>query len=130
MMSIELLSVAIIFLTSTCRNRTILLSIEEDRNLTEIYKSESEMSSMTPLCDEQTSYIDPQCEIKILEEKKNIFHEQVRIVKCLGLNADWALKNTVTAQCQQNFQEVKLLCIGKRFEGLFLKFIHTTCFFR
>ena len=118
-MSVELLSMVILFFTSSSRNRSILLLIEEDRNLTEIYKSESEMSSMEPLCDEQTSYINPQCEINILGKKRNIFDQNVRIVKCLGLNVDWALKDTVTPMCQQNYLEVKLFCIGKRFEGLF-----------
>ena len=121
MMPIKLLSILI--LASKISSRSIF-SGEEDRNLTEIFHSELELSSMKPLCDEQTSYIYPQFEINILGKKRKIL-QQVRIVKCLGLNADWALKNTVTPVCQQNFLEVKLFCIGKRLKGLFnLKFIH------
>ena len=111
-MPIKLLSLIIFFLTNSSRSR-FLFSSEEDRNLTKIFYSEPEISSMEPLCDVQTSYIYPQFEINILGKKRKILNQKVRIVKCLGLNADWALKNTVKALCQQNYLEVKLFCIGK-----------------
>ena len=101
MMYIKLLSLGILFFTSTSKSRSI--SSKEKRNLTEIFNSEPE-----PLCDVRTSYIYPQFEINILGKKRKILHQEVKIVKCLGLNADWAMKNTVTPVCQQNYLEVKL----------------------
>ena len=59
----------------------------------------------TPVCDVQTSYINP--------DFGNGMRQQVKIVKCMGLNADWAFKNTVKAECQQTYVEVKVFSQGK-----------------
>ena len=67
-------------------------------------------SQDTPLCDVRTSYIFPEFKRKILNGD---IRQSVRIVKCLGLNAGWAIKDTVIAKCEQDFSEVKLFSMGK-----------------
>ena len=101
MILLELLSLVTLFLTSQSQ------PVSQDRILTR-------MSSMEPLCDVHISYIFPNIEKNIYGLKRNgVIRQRVRIVKCLDLNAGWAIRRTVIAKCQQNFAEVKLLSIGK-----------------
>ena len=67
-------------------------------------------SQDTPLCDVRTSYIFPEFGKNILNGN---IRQSVKVVKCLGLNAGWAIRNTVIAKCQQEFSEVKLFSTGK-----------------
>ena len=104
MILLELLSLVTLFLTSQSQ------PVSQNRILTR-------MSSMEPLCDVHTSYIFPNFEKNIYGLKRKVLNgvirQRVRIVKCLDLNAGWAIRRTVIAKCQQNFAEVKLLSIGK-----------------
>ena len=104
MILLELLSLVTLFLTSQSQ------PVSQNRILTR-------MSSMEPLCDVHTSYIFPNFEKNIYGLKRKVLNgvirQRVRIVKCLDLNAGWAIRRTVIAKCQQNFAEVKLFSIGK-----------------
>ena len=111
MILIELLSLVTMFLASTS---SLNVALKDE---------EPEMSPREPLCDVHTSFIHFEMNIcgknrKILNGNQKYFpqrsiRQRVRIVKCLGLNASWALKNTVRAECLQNYVDVKLYCIGK-----------------
>ena len=99
MILIELLTLITLFLTSQSQ------PVFQDRILTR-------------MCDVHTSYILPELEMnnygkiqKILND--GVMRQRVRIVKCIGLNAGWAFKSTITAKCKQNFAEVKLFIEGK-----------------
>ena len=119
MILIELLSLVTMFLSSTT---SLNVELKED-DFTKILHAEPEMSPKEPLCDVHTSFIFHEMNIcgkkrKILNGNQKHFpqrsiRQRVRIVKCLGLNASWALKNTVRAECLQNYVDVKLYCIGK-----------------
>ena len=74
-------------------------------------------SQDTPLCDVRTSYIFPEFGKNTHGLKRKILNgdirQSVKIVKCLGLNAGWAISNTVIAKCEQDFSELKLFSMGK-----------------
>lgn len=101
---LELLSLVTLFLKSQSQ------PVSQDRILTR-------MSLMEPLCDVHISYIFPNIEKNIYGLKRKVLNgvirQRVRIVKCLDLNAGWAIRSPVIAKCQQNFAEVKLFSIGK-----------------
>ena len=107
MMLFELLALVNVFLTSKSHPN---VSLKEDRNINELLNVD--MSSMEPLCDVRTSYVFPQFGKNIFGKKRKLLRQRVRIVKCLGLNAGWALKNFVKAECRQNFVKVELFYKG------------------
>ena len=108
MMLFELSALVTLFLTSESHPN---VSLKEERNLT-LLNVDKELSSMEPLCDVRTSYVFPQFGKNIFGKKRKLLRQRVRIVKCLGLNAGWALENFVKAECRQNFVKVELFYKG------------------
>ena len=107
-MLFELSALVTLFLTTESHPN---VSLKEERNLT-LLNVDKELSSMEPLCDVRTSYVFPQFGKNIFGKKRKLLRQRVRIVKCLGLNAGWALKNFVKAECRQNFVKVELFYKG------------------
>ena len=105
-MLFELSALVTLLLTSESHPN---VSLKEDRNLNLL---NVDMSSMEPLCDVRTSYVFPQFGKNIFGKRRKLLRQRVRIVKCLGLNAGWALKNFVKAECRQNFVKVELFYKG------------------
>ena len=105
MILFELLFLVTLFLTGQCQpvfqdRRFTRMSYVEPRGWNQ-YPSYNEP---TPVCDVRTSYINP--------EMGSGNRLRVKIINCLGLNAEWAFKNTVKAECQQTYVEVKLFSQG------------------
>ena len=116
MMLFELSALVTLFLTSESHPTG---SLKEERNLT-LLNVDMELSSMEPLCDVRTSYVFPQFGKNIFGKKRKLLRQRVRIVKCLGLNAGWALKNFVKAECRQNFVKVELFYKGTGLRTTFI----------
>ena len=108
MMLFELSALVTLFLTTESHPN---VSLKEERNLT-LLNVDKELSSMEPLCDVRTSYVFPQFGKNIFGKKRKLLRQRVRIVKCLGLNAGWALQNFVRAKCRQSFVKVELFYKG------------------
>ena len=117
MMLFELLALVNVFLTSKSHPT---VSLKEDRKFPKLLNVDMESFSMAPLCDVHTSYIFPQFGKNIFGKKRKLVRQRVRIVKCLGLNAGWALKNNVKAECRQNFVKVELFYKGTEFKMTFI----------